>query len=135
MEWAAEIDTHLHTTLSFDAGAAGGSELEPKEAYRFAKGEEVATSSNQAAKLSRPLDFLVVADHSDNMGMRPRPPRGKTEHPRKPDRTPLVRIWSSRGKAQKPRGTLSTPSRRENFPKRRIFNQANRPTGRYGKTS
>src|SRR6185295_18599006 len=60
-------DTHLHTALSFDAGAAG-CRLGPKEAYRFAKGEQVIASSGQPAKLSRPLDFLVVADHSDNMG-------------------------------------------------------------------
>ncbi|CAH2406341.1 DUF3604 domain-containing protein [Mesorhizobium escarrei] len=60
-------DTHLHTTLSFDAGAAGA-RLGPREAYRFAKGEEVISSTGQPARLSRPLDFLVVADHSDNMG-------------------------------------------------------------------
>jgi Protein of unknown function (DUF3604) len=60
-------DTHLHTALSFDAGAAGA-RLGPREAYRFAKGEEVVSSTGQPAKLSRPLDFLVVADHSDNMG-------------------------------------------------------------------
>jgi hypothetical protein len=60
-------DTHLHTALSLDAGAAGA-RLGPREAYRFAKGEEVTASSGQPAKLSRPLDFLVVSDHSDNMG-------------------------------------------------------------------
>ncbi len=60
-------DTHLHTALSFDAGAAGA-RLGPKEAYRFAKGEQVISSTGQPAKLSRPLDFLVVTDHSDNMG-------------------------------------------------------------------
>ena len=60
-------DTHLHTSLSFDAGAAGA-RLGPKEAYRFAKGEQVMASSGQPVKLSRPLDFLVVTDHSDNMG-------------------------------------------------------------------
>ena len=60
-------DTHLHTSLSFDAGAAG-CRLGPKEAYRFAKGEQIMASSGQPVKLSRPLDFLVVADHSDNMG-------------------------------------------------------------------
>ncbi|MBR1156971.1 DUF3604 domain-containing protein [Bradyrhizobium sp. JYMT SZCCT0428] len=60
-------DTHLHTSLSFDAGAAGA-RVGPREAYRFARGEEVTASSGQPAKLSRPLDFLVVADHSDNMG-------------------------------------------------------------------
>ncbi|MBA5800701.1 DUF3604 domain-containing protein [Rhizobium changzhiense] len=60
-------DTHLHTALSFDAGAAGA-RLGPREAYRFAKGEEVISSTGQPVRLSRPLDFLVVTDHSDNMG-------------------------------------------------------------------
>ena len=61
-------DTHLHTSYSFDAGAFGA-RLGPPDAYRFARGEEVTTSTGQRARLSRPLDFLVVADHSDNMGM------------------------------------------------------------------
>lgn len=60
-------DTHLHTALSLDAGAAGA-KLLPADAYRFAKGEEVTGASGQKAKLARPLDFLVVADHSDQMG-------------------------------------------------------------------
>lgn len=59
-------DTHLHTALSLDAGAAGA-RLGPREAYRFAKGEEVISNTGQPVKLSRPLDFLVVADHTDNM--------------------------------------------------------------------
>ena len=63
-------DTHLHTSFSMDAGAFGA-RLGPKEAYRFAKGEEVTASSGQPTKLSRPLDFLVVADHSDGMGFFP----------------------------------------------------------------
>jgi Protein of unknown function (DUF3604) len=63
-------DTHLHTSFSMDAGAFGA-RLAPKEAYRFAKGEEVVASSGQRAKLSRPLDFLVVTDHSDGMGFFP----------------------------------------------------------------
>lgn len=53
-----------------DAGAFGA-RLGPREAYRFAKGNEVTASSGQQAKLSRPLDFLVVADHSDGMGFFP----------------------------------------------------------------
>ena len=57
-------DTHLHTTLSFDAGSFGN-RLPPKEAYRFAEGEQVTSSTGVDAKLSRPLDWLVVADHSD----------------------------------------------------------------------
>jgi hypothetical protein len=53
-----------------DAGAFG-CRLGPVEAYRFAKGEEITASSGQPVKLSRPLDFLVVADHSDLMGLFP----------------------------------------------------------------
>jgi hypothetical protein len=63
-------DQHLHTSFSFDAGAFGA-RLTPNDAYRFARGEEVTASSGQKAKLSRPLDWLVVADHSDNMGFFP----------------------------------------------------------------
>jgi hypothetical protein len=64
-------DTHLHTAISFDAGSFGA-RLLPPDAYRFAKGEEVVSSTGQPVRLSRPLDFLVVADHSDNMGFFPK---------------------------------------------------------------
>lgn len=60
-------DTHLHTRLSADAGLFGNI-LGLDEAYRFARGEQVTASSGQPAKLSRPLDWLVIADHSDAMG-------------------------------------------------------------------
>jgi hypothetical protein len=63
-------DTHLHTSFSMDAGAFGN-RLGLDEAYRFARGEQVTASGGQAARLSRPLDFLVIADHSDNMGFFP----------------------------------------------------------------
>jgi hypothetical protein len=71
-------DTHLHTAASFDAGAFGA-RLSPRDAYRFARGEQVMASSGQPAKLGRPLDFLVVSDHSDNMGFFPDLFAGKTE--------------------------------------------------------
>ena len=61
-------DTHLHTELSMDAGAFGN-RIGLDEAYKFAKGDAVTSSSGLTAKLSRPLDFLVVADHSDGMGI------------------------------------------------------------------
>jgi hypothetical protein len=64
-------DTHLHTGMSMDAGAFGA-RLTPQDAYRFALGEELTSSTGLQVKLSRPLDFLVVADHSDNMGFFPR---------------------------------------------------------------
>jgi hypothetical protein len=63
-------DTHLHTGYSMDAGAFGA-RLGPREAYRFARGEEITSNTGQPVKLSRPLDFLVVADHSDGMGFFP----------------------------------------------------------------
>jgi len=71
-------DTHLHTSFSMDAGAFGA-RLAPRDAYHFAKGEEVMASSGQPAKLARPLDFLVVADHSDAMGFFPQLFAGKPE--------------------------------------------------------
>jgi hypothetical protein len=60
-------DTHLHTANSLDA-AAFGNTLGPEEAYRFARGEEVVSATGQPVKLSRPLDFLVVADHAEGLG-------------------------------------------------------------------
>ena len=64
-------DPHLHTSLSMDAGAWGNNlGLEP--AYRFARGAEITSSSGIQAKLSRPLDWVVIADHSDGYGFFPR---------------------------------------------------------------
>lgn len=61
-------DTHLHTTNSLDARAMGVT-LDVEDAYRFARGEQVVASNGQAARLARPLDFLVVSDHSDALGV------------------------------------------------------------------
>ena len=63
-------DTHLHTSYSTDAGLFGN-RIAPDEAYRFAKGEVVTSSTGVRARLLRPLDFLVVADHAANMGLAP----------------------------------------------------------------
>jgi hypothetical protein len=60
-------DTHLHTNLSLDARAFGVT-LGPIDAYRLARGDEITTTWGQQIKLSRPLDWLVVSDHSDGMG-------------------------------------------------------------------
>ena len=48
-----------------------GCRLGPREAYRFAKGQEIIASSGQPARLAQPVDFLVVADHSDGFGFFP----------------------------------------------------------------
>ncbi len=63
-------DTHLHTVASLDAGAFGN-RLDLREAYKFARGEEVVATTGIPIRLSRPYDWLVVADHSDNMGWFP----------------------------------------------------------------
>ena len=61
-------DTHLHTSYSTDAGMVGNI-LGPEEAYRFARGEEVIQSHGLRARLRRPLDFLVISDHAENLGL------------------------------------------------------------------
>jgi hypothetical protein len=60
-------DTHLHTANSVDAFGFGV-RLGPEEALRFARGEEVTSTLGLKAKLARPLDFLVITDHSDALG-------------------------------------------------------------------
>ena len=61
-------DTHLHTSYSTDSGMLGNT-LGPEEAYRFARGEEVRSAAGLRVRLIRPLDFLVVADHAENLGL------------------------------------------------------------------
>jgi hypothetical protein len=61
-------DTHLHTDSSFDAGMFG-TRLGPEDAFRFARGETVISTTGVPAKLRRPYDFLLVSDHSDYMGL------------------------------------------------------------------
>jgi hypothetical protein len=63
-------DTHLHTSYSTDAGMIGNY-LGPDEAFRFARGEVVRASAGERVRLIKPLDFLVVADHSENLGLAP----------------------------------------------------------------
>ena len=60
-------DEHVHTGWSVDAGL-GGATLSPADAVRFARGEQVTASSGQPVRLSRPLDWVAVTDHSDAMG-------------------------------------------------------------------
>ena len=64
-------DTHVHTALSGDAFAMGA-RLTPDDAYRFAKGETVRANGGEEVRLRRPLDFLMVADHAENLGVLPR---------------------------------------------------------------
>jgi Protein of unknown function (DUF3604) len=63
-------DTHLHTSYSADAGMAGAI-VGPEEAYRFARGEQITSNTGLPVQLQRPLDFLVIADHAENLGLAP----------------------------------------------------------------
>jgi Protein of unknown function (DUF3604) len=62
-------DTHLHTAVSVDAGTM--CRIGQEDAFRFARGEEITTTHGLRAKLSRPLDFLVIADHAEMYGLMP----------------------------------------------------------------
>jgi hypothetical protein len=63
-------DTHFHTELSFDAGMIG-TRLDVDDAYRFARGETVISNTGQPVQLIRPLDFLVITDHAEFIGLAP----------------------------------------------------------------
>ena len=63
-------DTHLHTDNSVDAFGFG-TRLGPEDALRFARGEEVTSTTGSQTQLARPLDFLVIADHPGHIPARP----------------------------------------------------------------
>lgn len=63
-------DTHLHTSYSPDAYFLGNRTADPETAYRFAKGLPIIHPYNRARiQLETPLDFLVVADHAEMLGV------------------------------------------------------------------
>ena len=62
-------DTHLHTAVSVDAGTMN--RIGQEDAFRFARGEEITTTHGLRARLSRPLDFLVLTDHAEMYGLMP----------------------------------------------------------------
>ncbi len=91
-------DTHLHTSYSGDAFAMGNETADPETAYRFAKGQPVIHPYNRVrVQLDRPLDFLVVADHAEYMGLmqlvRDKSPLlESTENGQK-----LMQLWDDKG--------------------------------------
>lgn len=62
-------DTHVHTSWSADAGNMGNRRIGPDEAYRFARGETVNAHNGQPVRLKRPLDFLLISDHAEYLGV------------------------------------------------------------------
>jgi hypothetical protein len=61
-------DMHIHSNLSPDAGLLGTS-LSAGDVYRAARGETVTSNTGQPFRLVRPLDFLVLTDHAEAMGL------------------------------------------------------------------
>ncbi|MBU02652.1 MAG: hypothetical protein CME55_05100 [Halieaceae bacterium] len=63
-------DTHLHSTYSSDAFTNGNLTATPDTAYRYAKGMPVAHPGHKArVQIGTPLDFLVVSDHAEYLGV------------------------------------------------------------------
>ena len=63
-------DMHFHTNLSFDAGLIGTT-LDAHDGFRMARGEKVISNTGQPVQLIRPLDFLVITDHAEMIGLAP----------------------------------------------------------------
>jgi len=62
-------DLHVHSNLSADAYINGVRNISQSDAYRFAQGEKIVSGNGVVAKLLRPLDFLAVTDHAENIGL------------------------------------------------------------------
>jgi hypothetical protein len=65
-------DTHVHSSWSVDAGNTGNLRLGPDSAFRFARGEEVKAHNGMPVRLRRPLDFFLLSDHAEYLGVMPR---------------------------------------------------------------
>ena len=61
-------DMHFHTEHSFDAGLIGTT-LSAHDGFRMARGEKVISNTGQPIQLIRPLDFLVITDHAEMIGL------------------------------------------------------------------
>ena len=62
-------DLHVHSNLSFDAFSFGNKTLTPADTFAFARGDTLTSSGGLQAKLAQPLDFLMVSDHAEFMGV------------------------------------------------------------------
>ena len=62
-------DTHLHTNLSLDAYLFGNTRFGREDAYKFARGDVVLAANGEKIRIGRPLDFLLIADHAENLGV------------------------------------------------------------------
>lgn len=73
-------DTHVHSINSVDAFAGGSANADVDTAYRYARGMPVIfPKTGQKVQIDRPLDFIVVADHAENLGISARIAKGDAE--------------------------------------------------------
>jgi hypothetical protein len=90
-------DTHLHTSYSFDVYLFNTFAATPDTAYRFARGLPVVSPTTQTRwQLSRPLDFLVVADHAEVLGAMPKLFAGDPTFAETPTGGALLKLAGSR---------------------------------------
>jgi len=62
-------EQHLHTSLSFDAFAFGNTLTGPEDFYRYAKGKPIEHPGGYDVKITTPLDWGAVTEHTDYMGV------------------------------------------------------------------
>ena len=63
--------THGHSSWSLDAFALGNQKYGPEDCYRFARGKAVTHMDGPKVQLKQPLDFFMMTDHSEFMGVVP----------------------------------------------------------------
>ncbi len=64
-------ETHIHTSWSFDAYVFGNTKAGPEDTYKFAIGQPIDHPAGYKVKITRPLDFMAVTDHSEYAGAVP----------------------------------------------------------------
>jgi Protein of unknown function (DUF3604) len=91
-------DTHVHTLNSADAFSSGVANADIDTAYRYARGEPVVHPRTKARiRMDRPLDFIVVSDHAENLAVPLRIARGEAEILRNPTAQRMAEIYRTRG--------------------------------------
>jgi len=91
-------DTHVHTLNSADAFASGVANADIDTAYRYAKGEPVVHPRTKARiRIDRPLDFIVVSDHAENLAVPVRIARGDAEILKNPTAQRMAEVYRTRG--------------------------------------
>jgi Protein of unknown function (DUF3604) len=61
-------ETHVHTGWSFDAYIFGNTKTSPEDAYKYATGETIQHPMGYPIKITTPLDWMGVTDHSEYAG-------------------------------------------------------------------